>query len=903
MKKLGEYQKKRQLDKTPEPSGGNNQGPALHFVVQKHDASRLHYDFRLEMKGVLKSWAVPKGPSLNPTDKRLAMMVEDHPYDYKDFEGIIPKGHYGAGTVIVWDEGTYQPIENLKSKAAIEKSLLKQLKEGSLKFRLKGKKLRGEFALVKTRGMAPNAWLLIKHRDEYASEVNITEKEKSVKTGKTIEQTEAALGKKKLNNSDHRPSPAKGENDKPKNVGSFKITGSVQAILRKSEQKSFPRDLSPMLATPVAKAFDDDQWEFEIKWDGYRALAFRKGKITEIKSRNNQSFDKRFYPIYNALKKWKIEAVLDGEIVVTNQKGISQFSALQNWHEEDDGKLQYYLFDVLWFNGKSLISRPFKERNEVLKSIVPDDHDILRLGFSVLGRGISFLNAAKEAGLEGIIAKRVDSLYFPGTRSNNWLKIKLTRRQEVIIIGYTHNPGSPRPFSALLLGMYRGKTLSYAGKAGTGFNDQEQKEMLRKFKPLIIDRSPLNETHINGKLLKHYWGAGTEITWLKPRLVCEVGFTEVTDEGLFRHPSFKGFREDKPAKDVTRESMDVPVSETAIPRDNNRPPKAKPDDTRKEGKGQMTMNSRLLADDQEEIQTKVIRHHRLQFTNLNKNFWIKEKISKRDLLNYYDKVSGYILPYLTDRPQSLYRFPDGYQGKSFYQKDVTELVPGWADTYKYTSKTDRQDKRYLVVKDEATLMYMVNLGCIEMNPWSSTVKKPDYPDWCLLDLDPGTKTSFNQVVEVAKVIRTLLEHAEIPTFPKTSGATGMHIYIPLGAKYTYEQSREFGRLIMTLVHHETSRYTTLERSTDERRGKLYLDFLQNRSQATLASPYSVRPRPKATVSMPLHWDEVKKGLKVDDFTLRNVPELLEERGDLFKGTLGKGIDMTAALKRLKIYAN
>lgn len=903
MKKLGEYQKKRQLDKTPEPSGGNNQGPALHFVVQKHDASRLHYDFRLEMNGVLKSWAVPKGPSLNPADKRLAMMVEDHPYDYKDFEGVIPKGHYGAGTVIVWDEGTYQPIENLKSKAAIEKSLLKQLKEGSLKFRLKGKKLRGEFALVKTRGMAPNAWLLIKHRDEYASEVNITEKEKSVKTGKTIEQTEAALDKKKLNNSDHHPSPAKGENDKRKNVGSSKITGSVQAILRKSEQKSFPRNLSPMLATPVAKSFNDDQWEFEIKWDGYRALAFRKGKITEIKSRNNQSFDKRFYPIHDALKKWKIEAVLDGEIVVTNQKGISQFSALQNWHEEDDGKLQYYLFDVLWLNGKSLISRPFKERNEVLKSIVPEDHDVLRLGFSVPGRGIPFLNAAKEAGLEGIIAKRVDSLYFPGTRSNDWLKIKLTRRQEVIIIGYTHNPGSPRPFSALLLGLYRGKTLSYAGKAGTGFNAQEQKEMLRKFKPLIIDRSPLNETHINGKLLEHYWGAGTEITWLKPRLVCEVGFTEVTDEGLFRHPSFKGFREDKPAKDVTRESMDVPVSETAIPKDNTRPPKAKPDKARKEGKGQMTMNSRLLADDQGETQSKVIRHHRLQFTNLNKIFWTKEKISKRDLLNYYDKVSGYILPYLTDRPQSLYRFPDGYQGKSFYQKDVTELVPGWADTYKYTNKTDRQDKRYLVVKDEATLMYMVNLGCIEMNPWSSTVKKPDYPDWCLLDLDPGTKTSFNQVVEVAKVIQTLLEHAEIPAFPKTSGATGMHIYIPLGAKYTYEQSREFGRLIMTLVHHETSRYTTLERSTDERRGKLYLDFLQNRSQATLASPYSVRPRPKATVSMPLHWDEVKKGLKVDDFTLRNVPELLEERGDLFKGTLGKGIDMTVALKRLKIYAN
>jgi len=901
MKKLGEYQKKRQLDKTPEPSGGNNQSSSLHFVVQKHDASRLHYDFRLEMKGVLKSWAVPKGPSLNPADKRLAMKVEDHPYDYKDFEGVIPKGHYGAGTVIVWDEGTYQPIENVKDKAAIEKVLLKQLKEGSLKFRLKGKKLRGEFALVKTKGMAPNAWLLIKHRDQYASETDITQKDKSVKTGQTIEQTERELTQRKTDkSSDHRRSSS--HKKKVEDNGEAGTSAAIQAILKKSKKAVFPRDLSPMLATPTDHPFDNDEWEFEIKWDGYRALAFRKGKITELKSRNNLPFDKRFYPIYNALKEWNIEVVLDGEIVVANQNGVSQFSALQNWHQESDGKLQYYVFDVLWYNGKSLMTRPFKERKQILQAIVPKDHDIIRLGFSVLGTGISFLNAAKKAGLEGIIAKRVDSQYFPGIRSNDWLKIKLKRSQEVIIIGYTRNRGSSRSFSALLLGLYYGKFLKYAGKAGTGFKDQQQKEMLRIFKPLIIDKSPLDEMQVNGKPIKHYLGTNVEVTWLKPRLVCEVGFTEVTDEGLFRHPSFKGFREDKSAKEVTRDAMDIPVAEqeqlTSSDNHTSVSNETKTKTKRKVNR-RIKASSKLLADDSGNTQTKIIRHYKLQFTHLNKIFWAKGKIAKRDLLNYYDKVSRYILPYLKDRPQSLYRFPDGYQGKSFYQKDVTGLVPSWAATYKYRSKTDRQDKHYLVVKDEATLMYMVNLGCIEMNPWSSTVKRPDYPDWCLLDLDPGTRTSFNQVIEVARVIRDLLEQAKISAFPKTSGATGIHVYIPLGAKYTYEQSKEFGRLIMTLVHRETSGYTTLERSTNERGGKLYLDFLQNRPQATLASPYSVRPKPKATVSMPLYWDEVKKGLKVSDYTLNNVPEMLEERGDLFKETLGKGVNMATALKRLK----
>lgn len=903
---LATYRKKRDLKKTPEPAGGKSTADALHFVVQKHNASRLHYDFRLEMAGVLKSWAVPKGPSLNPADKRLAMMVEDHPYDYKDFEGIIPEGHYGAGTLIVWDEGTYRPVDGTEDKKSREKSLLKQLKAGSLKFELQGRKLKGAFALVKTKGMGENAWLLIKHQDKYVSEADITKKDKSVISHKTIAVMEqkpdqtypAKAGVKKREKIATKR--VKTATPAQKNSKKAEENNGVAAILNATPSAPFPKTLLPMLATLVDKPFDDDQWEYEVKWDGYRALAFRKGRLTELKSRSGKSYNEKFYPVYEALEQWPTEAVIDGEIVAVDNKGISRFNKLQNWRSEADGRLLYYVFDVLWYKGKLLTGLPLKQRLAILEAIVPPGSDMIRRGFSITGRGHDFFASAQEMGLEGIMAKRLDSPYLPGERSVDWLKIKVQKRQEVIIIGYTRNEGSPRPFSSLLLGTYHDGRLQYAGKVGTGFNDNTQRELIRRFGPLIIKKSPIGEEPGYNKPSRFRpHPPHVAISWLKPELVCEVNFSEITEDGVFRHPSFAGMREDKPAREVVPEKKRPveKISRSAKPRATKSAVKKT---ATKAVAGPPAGNGRkTLLDTSAKTQARKINGRELSFTHLDKLFWPEEKITKRNLLNYYYRVAPYILPYIKGRPQSLYRFPDGYKGKRFYQKDVTGKVPDWVETYLYHSEGDDEDKHFLVAKDEASLLYMVNYGCIEINPWSSTAKKPDNPDWCLLDLDPGPKTTFNQVIDAANIIGDLLQSIEVPACPKTSGSTGIHIYIPLGKKYTYEQSKEFARLIVTMVQQETEKFTTIERTVDERAGRLYFDFLQNRPQATLAAPYSVRPKPGATVSMPLHWDEVKHGLKMKDFTLANVPGLLEERGDLFKGVLDKGINMSTALKKLR----
>lgn len=910
---LSLYRKKRTFNRTPEPQSGKSSSRQLRFVVQKHQASRLHYDFRLEMNGVLKSWAVPKGPSLNPADKRLAMMVEDHPYDYKDFEGVIPKGNYGAGTVIVWDAGTYTTIDGTGDKAERERSLLKQLREGSVKVLLKGKKLKGEFALVKTKGMGENAWLLIKHKDQYASDTDITLRDKSVISNKTIEKVALKPGKAYKN-----PRETAGRSPVKKTKRTAKKSkeendeegASIAMILKKAPAAPFPKTMSPMLATPVDEPFDDEDWEYEIKWDGYRTLAFKKPDSTTLLSRNGKMFNEKFYPVFDALQEWDTEAVIDGEIVAVDSKGISRFNELQNWRSEADGQLLYYVFDVLWYKGRMLTGLPLSERMQVLKSMMPAGNGLIRMGFSIVGRGLEFFATARKMGLEGIIAKRLGSAYLPGIRTRDWLKIKAQQRQEVIIVGYTHNEGSPKLFSSLLLGVYNRGRLCYAGKVGTGFNDRMQRGIMKQLRPLIIKRSPLQEIPDYNKPSRFRpHPPHADATWLKPTLVCEITFTEVTEDGVFRHPSFKGMREDKAATEVVRE-QEQPVEKVTKQKNGAVKKSTIRADTKKAASRQVVAKRALVApaaqkrrsallNPTEKTQTRSMNGRDLHFTNLDKMFWRGEKITKRDLLNYYYRVAPYMLPFIKDRPQSLYRFPDGYKGKSFYQKDVTGKVPGWAATYLYHSEGDKEDKHFLVAKDEASLLLMVNFGCIAINPWSSTVKKPDHPDWCLLDLDPGAKTTFNKVIDAANVIHDLLESIGVPSFPKTSGSTGMHVYIPLGKKYTYEQSKEFARVIVTVAHGETGSFTSIERTVNEREGKLYLDFLQNRPQATLAAPYSVRPRPEATVSMPLHWEEVKHGLKMQDFTLKNVPSLLEERGELFKPVLGKGIDMLAALKRLQ----
>ncbi|WP_316822973.1 DNA ligase D [Pedobacter gandavensis] len=855
---LKAYTEKRDFSKTKEPKAGKSKSQdKLRFVIQKHDASRLHYDFRLEMEGVLKSWAVPKGPSMDPKIKRLAMMVEDHPFDYRDFEGNIPKGEYGGGTVIVWDEGSYEPIDLIKGKKAQEEHLLAQLKAGSLKIVLHGKKLKGEFALVKTHGMAENSWLLIKHKDDYATTVDIVKKDKSVLSDKTIEEVNRSA--------------------------------DVKALLKKGKKSKIPIGIKPMLASLVDEPFNNAGWIYEVKWDGYRALGFSlKNGDVQLLSRNNKQFNKKFYPIFELMQSWKIDIVVDGEILILNEIGISNFEDLQNWKTEADAKLIYYVFDLIWFEGKDLTGLPLAERQAILARVLPQHDDRIRISKVFKGKGGEFFEAATRIGLEGIIAKKADSVYQPNMRSSDWLKIKVQLRQEVVIAGFTKIEGTSKRFSSLLLGVYENGNFQYAGKVGTGFNEKEQQEMMNWFEPLIIDKSPfsvlppLNKPsgfRTNPPKLK--------IIWLKPKLVCEVGFTEVTHDGVFRHPSFKGMRMDKKAKEVVRETA---VAINAIQK-HQRASALQP------AKG---TSRKALLNPKDDTQLRSLNGHELKFTHLNKLYWPEDKVSKRDMFNYYHQIAPYILPYLKDRPMSLNRFPGGIHSKSFYQKDMKGKAPDWAETFPYITN-DGELKEYLLGNDEAALLWMASLGCIEMNPWFSRSQSPDNPDYCVIDLDPD-KNTFDQVIQVAQMLKQILDQIEVPCFPKTSGSTGMHIYIPLAAKYDYDQSQMFAKIILNLIHQEVPEFTSLERMVANRNGKMYLDFLQNRPGATIAGPYSLRPKRGATVSMPLVWEEVKPGMKMTDFTIFNALDRLKETGDLFKGVLGKGIDLTKVIKKaMKIF--
>jgi len=893
---LDQYHKKRDFKKTSEPKAGKSPDRKhLTFVVQKHDASRLHYDFRLEMDGVLKSWAVPKGPSTDPQAKRLAMMVEDHPMDYRLFEGIIPKDEYGGGTVIVWDEGTYEPTEPIKSKKAQEKYLLEQLAKGALKIRLHGQKLEGEYALVKTQGMAENSWLLIKHKDEFASKKDITKKDKSVLSGKTIAQT-AKSGDRVWQNGHEEKIKKKSRQKETKNADEHlaeDVTESaeaqqmdVAALLKKAPKAPAPDKIKPMKATLIDEPFDDPDWVYEVKWDGYRAIAKISKTDVKLISRNHIPFDK-YYPIVDLLKQWEINAVIDGEIVVLDDKGLSDFGALQNWRSEADGNLVYYVFDILWYEGKNLMGLPLRERQAILQDVLPTDDERIRQSKVFSARGIEFFDAAEQVGLEGIMAKKADSIYTSDLRSKEWLKIKVQRRQEVVIAGFTRNEGTSKLFSALILGVYEGKNLHYAGKVGTGFSDKMQKEMMQQFKPLITDKSPFAiAPDVDKPSRFRPQRLGAKPTWLKPELVCEVNYAEVTGEGLFRQASFKGMRVDKNAKEVVLEiPTDTETTITEAERDSL------------SGVTKPAKNERrTLLNPQEETQVRKICGNELKFTHLSKVYWPDDGITKRDMFNYYYRIAEYILPYLKDRPMSLNRFPNGIKGPSFYQKDIKGKAPDWiTKTYPYVT-SEGEHKEYLVGSDEATLLWMASLGCIEMNPWFSRIQSPDNPDYCVIDLDPDQNT-FEQVIEAAQEVRKVLDALDIPSYPKTSGSTGIHIYVPLAAQYTYEQSQLFAKVVVNLVHEQLPDFTSLERKVVKRKGKMYLDFLQNRPGATIAGPYSLRPKPGATVSMPLSWDEVKPGLSMRDFTIHNAFDRLKETGDLFKGVLGKGIDLSKTIQK------
>lgn len=663
----------------------------------------------------------------------------------------------------------------------------------------------------------------------------------------------------------------------------------LETMLKAAPKSRFPAMIKPMLATLVDQPFNDSGWSYEVKWDGYRALAFLNQGEVELKSRNDKSFNKKFYAIYDALKQWKLNAVLDGEIVVTKHTGVSSFGSLQNWRSEADGLLVFYLFDILWLEGKDLTGLPLATRRDILRAVIPEAHEMIRFSENLDGSGKDVFNAALNMGMEGIIAKKNDSLYQSGERSEEWLKIKAHKRQEAVIGGYTNNEGSNKPFSSLLVGVFNGNKLDYLGKIGTGFSVKQQKEMLAQFKPLIRKINPFSTMpDINKPSRFRPDPPQAAVTWLKPELVCEVSFTELTADNIMRHPSFEGMRIDKKATDVVLEKEVNTATVTAAHKKLAAKKVITPS-------GKQERKTLLNPTDNSQVRT--IGGHDLKLANLHKLYWPEDAISKRDMLNYYYQMAPYILPYLKDRPQSLNRHPNGIHGKSFYQKDVKGKVPDWVHTFDYYSETDQRDKEFFICDDEASLLYLASLGCIEISPWNSRAQTPDYPDWCVIDFDPD-QTSCAQVIKAVQVTHELLDSIGAPSYCKTSGSSGLHIYIPLGAKYTYEQSKEFARALVTRVHAELPAFTSIERKVADRGGKMYLDFLQNRPQATIVAPYSLRPKPGAPVSMPLHWEEVKPKLRMRDFTIYNTIARLKQEGDLFKPVLSKGIDLEKVLKRL-----
>lgn len=677
-------------------------------------------------------------------------------------------------------------------------------------------------------------------------------------------------------------------------------TSVIGEILKGGKRVPFYTSVQPMLATLVEKAFDKEGWTYEVKWDGYRAIAFINKEIVELRSRNDKSFNEKYYSLFETLKKWKVNAIVDGEIVVVNKKGASQFNALQNWRSEADGQLLYYLFDILWYEGVDLKGLPLSDRKVILKSIIPENSSI-KLSADFDTSGIEFLETARKMGLEGIVAKKLSSPYTLGKRTTDWLKIKANKRQEVVIGGYTINEGSHKPFSSLLVGFYEGKNLIYTGRIGTGWNTKTQLAMMAEFNKYRINNPPFSQApDVNQPSRFRPNPPHAEAYWLKPELVCEVSYTELTPDGVMRHPSFEGMRPDKKAKNVVleKEEQVEEVTKGSKVKKGKKAEKIESEPIKNIIQPFGNTERRTLLNPNEKTQVKEINGRQIKFSNLDKLYWPDEKIAKRDLINYYYKMAQFILPYIENRPMTLKRYPDGITGFYFYQKDVTGKVPAWVKTCNYFSETEQVDKKYLLANDEETLLLMASLGSIEMHPWNSTVLKPDYPTWCIIDLDPD-KNSFDQVIEAAQVTKQILDDFQIPSVCKTSGSTGLHIYIPLGAKYTYEQCKEFGRVIATMVHNELPDFTSIERKTVNREGKIYIDFLQNRPHATVAAPYSLRPRSGAPVSMPLHWHEVKKGLSIMDFNLFNAYERATSEGDLFLPILGKGINLDEVISKFK----
>jgi bifunctional non-homologous end joining protein LigD len=817
---IEKYREKRSFDKTPEPEPWLSKHRGAHpltFCVQRHHASHLHYDFRLELDGALKSWAVPKGPTLDPAEKRLAMMVEDHPLEYGRFEGVIPKGNYGAGSVMLWDRGTYETLG--------EATPQQQLARGDFKFRLTGEKLNGEFAIVRMKRGKGNEWLLLKKKDAHAHPGwNPEDYAYSVLTGRTQEE----------------------------------IAQGLKSALRTAEAAADLPNISPMLAQigkgPPPSGPD---WLYEIKWDGVRAICYIESGRVRLVSRNGNSMERQ-YPELSILPHHirATTAILDGEIAVLDSRGLPSFELLQSRINVSDASAAatlsrhlpavIFLFDLLYLNGRDLRGEPLTERKRLLKEIL-QPNEVIRYSEHFPGAGAELLEAAKLQGLEGIIAKRASSFY-ESRRTADWIKFKLSTTAEFVLCGMIK--GEREPFGALALGIYDHGKLKWAGNVGTGFDRKKMEVIHSKLAPLATEKCPLEpEKDLPKK----------SVIWTRPEVVCEVRFSNITGDGRLRAPLYVGLRPDIDPHECTR---DLPEER------------------------------KMLLDPFKSEEILTIDHHRLKFTNLNKLYYPKDKIAKRDLLNYYDAVAPLLLPHLKDRPLSLKRYPNGIDADFFFQKEVSPSFPKWLRT------ADADGIESVIGNDRATLLFLVNLGCIDHNPWMSRIGSLDHPDYMLIDLDPQD-CSYEKIVEAALVVRAKLDAAGLEGYPKTTGGDGMHIFVPLVAHYTYEQVRSLAELLSHLVAAERPDLFTTPRAIARRdKGKVYFDWQQIARGKTISAPYVLRAYPGAPVATPLAWREVTPRLHPSQFNILNALARFDRVGDLFAPVLHSTQEIEPALQKL-----
>lgn len=880
MAELEKYKAKRNFKKTAEPAGGNPTSDKLLFVVQKHDASHLHYDFRLEVKGVLKSWAVPRGPSMDPKERRLAMPVEDHPYDYKDFEGIIPKGQYGGGTVIVWDEGWYEPAagEKLKDKAAKEHWMMSNYYKNALKITLHGHKLKGDFILIKFKeDKYEGGWRLIKADDDYATKDDILLKDKSVKSKLTIEQMAEKEGAAVWNSNRE---PAKEPSEAPA------AATSADELKKQGIRKMMPKSVKPMLCTLTKEVVADDDYLYEVKWDGYRIISYINNKNVRMDSRSALDYTHKYPPVAKALKELGHDAVLDGEVVVFNEEGKPDFDALQTYNGHNT-PINYCVFDILWLDGYSLMDLPLTDRKAILEELTRDN-DVLRFSAS-FEDGKALYQQALDLDLEGIVAKRKDSSYIPNARDNNWLKTPTRKRQEFVIGGWAESDKS-RSFRSLLFGAYnQNGEFEWIGRSGGGYKEKEMPGILSQLQQLEIAKTPFSNKVLDTK--------GAKIHWVKPELVANFEFATWTKTGRIRKPAtFLGFRQDKKASQVVRE---VPLSdeqeeEIIAAREKEQEQRSQPT-TDPDSNWPKIESKKINSEREFEFAGQTV-----MMNNIEQELW--RGITKARLITYYHQICPYILPHLKDRPLSLHIKQDGANAPGFYIKDMEGRQPGYLDIFSDQRRHKKKGKRdqidYAVCNNEAALLYLVNLGNIDLNPWSSTTSSLLEPDFISIDLDPSDE-DFGKAIKVAGAAKKYFDDYKLTAFVKTSGKTGIHLFVPCEG-FDYSEARQLAEKICGAIAAKVPDIATTEVSVDHRGNKLFVDPSQNDYADTLACVYSVRPYKHPQVSTPLEWKEVKDSLNPAKFTMDNMLERLEKKGDLFKNINDAKLKAanTKALKKL-----